>query len=189
MKHYTSVRAASKADTPEIIRVTNRAYRAESFCIKGERTSVDDLRALCQSGRFLVIDDAGPELRLAGSVYVKIAGARGYLGMLAVDPDAQGRGLSRLLVEAVEAQCRAAGCGFVDLKVVNLRDDLFLYYRKLGFIAGQAIPFPVPERMLEPLHLVQMSKAIHSNATHPSPAQCHGVCQNAPDGDHGSSAE
>lgn len=179
-----SVRAATEADLPEIIRITNRAYRAESFCILGERTSVDDINALWQSGRFLVIDDAGSESQLAGSVYVKITGTRGYLGMLAVDPVAQGRGLSRLLVEAVEDHSRAAGCDVVDLKVVNVREDLFPYYEKLGFIVGGTMPFPVPERMLKPLHLVQMSKAITSHPTNPEPAQWRGVCQNAPDGDH-----
>ncbi len=179
-----SVRAASEADIPEIIRVTNRAYRAESFCIKGERTDTEDIRALCQSGRFLVIDDANDPTRLLGSVYLKITGTRGYLGMLAVDPEVQGRGFSRWLVEAVEAQCRTAGCEFVDLKVVNLRDDLFAFYEKFGFIVGDTMPFPVPERMLKPLHLVQMSKAIASNATRPLPAQFRSVCQNAPDGDH-----
>ncbi len=179
-----SVRAASEADIPEIIRVTNRAYRAESFCIKGERTDAEDVRALCQSGRFLVIDDAHDPNRLLGSVYLKITGTRGYLGMLAVDPDAQGCGLSRWLVEAVEEQCHVAGCDFVDLTVVNLRDDLFTFYEKFGFIIGGTMPFPVPERMLKPLQLVQMSKAIYVPATHPSPAQLRGVCQNAPDGDH-----
>jgi GNAT superfamily N-acetyltransferase len=184
-----TVRAATEADIPEIIRVTNRAYRAESFCIKGERTDADDIRALCEAGRFLVIDDAECPTRLLGSVYLKITGARGYLGMLAVDPDAQGRGFSRLLVAAVETQCRAGGCGFVDLTVVNLRDDLFSYYRKLGFLEGETMPFPVPERMLKPLHLVRMSKAISSHATNAVPAQWRSVCQNAPDDHHEKSAE
>ena len=178
------VRAATEADIPEIVRVTNRAYRAESFCIEGERTSVDDIHALCQSGWFLVIDEAGSKSQLAGSVYVKITSERGYLGMLAVDPDVQGRGLSRLLVESVEDRCRAAGCDVIDLKVVNVREDLFPYYEKLGFIVGGTMPFPVPERMLKPLHLVQMSKAIALRQTNPEPAQLRGVCQNAPDGDH-----
>ncbi len=183
------VRAATEADIPEIIRVTNRAYRAESFCIAGERTDLDDIRALCEGGLFLVIDDADCPTQLLGSVYVKTAGARGYLGMLAVNPDAQGQGLSRLLVAAVEAHCHAAGCGFVDLTVVNLRDDLFPYYRKFGFIEGDVIAFPVPERMLKPLHLVQMSKAIASSAMDEVPAQSRAICQNAPDGDHGNTAE
>ena len=41
-----------------------------------------------------------------------------------------------------------------------LREDLFACYAKLGFTVGEVLPFPGPERMLRPLHLVQISKSL-----------------------------
>ena len=86
--------------------------------------------------------------------------ARGYLGLLAVDPDAQGQGLARKLLAAVEQQCREGGCNFLDITVVNVREDLFPIYATLGFAACDVLPFPVPERALQPLHLVKMTKPL-----------------------------
>ena len=61
---------------------------------------------------------------------------------------------------AVEAHCREAGCTHLDLSVVNLRRELFPYYAKLGFLPTAVLPFPREEKVITPLHLVQMSKAL-----------------------------
>ncbi|HJW08659.1 MAG TPA: GNAT family N-acetyltransferase [Holophagaceae bacterium] len=154
------VREAGPDDIPEIIRTTNEAYAVESFCIRGERTDVADVAYRMGTGAFLVVDGEKPG-ELLGSVYMAFPKAgRGYLGILAVDPKAQGRGISRLLVEAVEARCRAAGCLFLDLTVVNLRKELFPFYAKLGFTASDVLPFPRTEKLIQPCRLVQMTKAL-----------------------------
>lgn len=154
------VRAATIEDLNAIVTVTNRAFLCEQFCVTGERTDATDIGHRFEIGSFLVIDHPENHHRLLGSVFFSVENSRGYLGLLSVDPDAQGHGHSRLLVAAVEQDCRAAGCNFLDITVVNIRDELFPFYAKLGFAAFDLVPFPVPERALMPLQLVRMTKAL-----------------------------
>jgi GNAT superfamily N-acetyltransferase len=154
------IREAGPADIPEIVRVTNLAYVVEQFCLQGQRTDASDVQARMNSGRFLVIEDAARPGTLMGSVYLAIRDERGYLGTLAVDPVHQGTGLAKALVAAVEEECRQAGCGVLDITVVNLRLELFPFYEKLGFVPTASLPFPQPDKVLQPLHLVQMTKCL-----------------------------
>ncbi|HJU82874.1 MAG TPA: GNAT family N-acetyltransferase [Holophagaceae bacterium] len=154
------IRVAGPADIPEIVRLTNLAYLVEAFCIRGDRTDAADVAYRMGTGTFLVAEEAGNP-HLLGAVYLAFPReGHGYLGTLAVDPSAQGRGLSRLLVEAVEARCRDAGCAFLDITVVNLRRELFPFYLKMGFAASDIRPFPRPEKLIQPCHLVLMTKAM-----------------------------
>ena len=154
------IRPATDADIDKLVRVINRAYLAEAFCVSGDRTNTADIRARRKVGCFLVIDDPADPSRLIGSVFISISDGRGYLGMLAVDPDAQGRGLSRLLVTAVEDFCRLAECGHLDLTVISVRENLFPFYARLGFSRLAVVDFPEPDRMLMPLHLVKLTKPL-----------------------------
>jgi GNAT superfamily N-acetyltransferase len=163
------LREASTADIAEIVRITNLAYLTEAFCICGDRTDLADITQRCEAGTFLVIDDPADVSTLIGSVYTVASLPRGYLGMLAVAPHAQGHGIARHLVTAVEHFCRDAGCSFLDLAVVNLRTELFAFYAKLGFAAVDVAAYPAPERMILPLHLVRMTKALVAPEKLPAP--------------------
>lgn len=80
--------------------------------------------------------------------------------MLAVDPELQGRGLARALITAVEAECLREECPFLDITVLSLRKELFPFYRHCGFAASAVVPFPRPDVLIKPLHLVRMTKAL-----------------------------
>ncbi|MBI3130399.1 MAG: GNAT family N-acetyltransferase [Acidobacteria bacterium] len=155
-----ATREGLPSDIPEIVRVTNLAYAVEAFCIKGPRTDQGDVADRMPTGTFLVVEDRRNPSRILGLVYLSLSPDRGYLGTLAVDPDLQGSGLSRILVDAVEARCREACVRFLDLTVVNLRKELFPFYRKLGFAPTGVISFPLPSKLILPCHLVQMTKAL-----------------------------
>ena len=156
------VRDAHPSDAKEITRVTNAAYVAEHFCLQGDRTDEADVHARMASGRFLVIEDPSDPTRLCGSVFLSMADGRGYLGTLSVDPKSQGKGIAKVLVAAVEERCRQGGCSFLDITVVNLRKELFPFYAKLGFNPSAILPFPRPAKMLQPLHLIQMTKPLRA---------------------------
>ena len=157
---FPHVRPATIEDLDAIVTITNRAFLCEQFCVTGDRTDAADIGQLFAIGKFFVVDDPANPHRLLGSVFGSIENSRGYLGLLSVDPDAQAQGHARLLVAAVEQYCRAAGCNFLDITVVNMRDELFPFYAKLGFSAFDLVPFPVPERARMPLQLVKMTKAL-----------------------------
>jgi N-acetylglutamate synthase-like GNAT family acetyltransferase len=151
-------RAAESADAEDIVRLVNAAFRPERFFTDGDRTNPDKVRALLQKGKFLLAEGAGT---LVGCVYVELRGERGYFGLLAVDPARQCTGLGSLLVDTAENDCRAAGCLFMDLTIVNLRKELPGYYRRRGDMENGTLPFPEDQHPPEiPCHLVRMSKPL-----------------------------
>ncbi len=109
-------------------------------------------------GEFLTVDDA--EGNMAGCVYLRIRGERAYFGMLSIDPARQGRGLGRTLVESAEARARDRGCRFMDIHIVNLREELPPYYRRLGYAERGTLPFSAPERASRPCHFIVMTKPL-----------------------------
>ena len=141
-------RLATAADVPALVRVINRAYRVEEFFLSGDRTNEDAVRhRMAKDGGYFLVIDAAPGT-LAAAVYAELrGGARGYFGMLAVDPDHQHRGHGRALIAAVEERCRAAGGRFLDIDVVNLRRELPPFYASLGFAPYDTAPFPEPAKL------------------------------------------
>jgi len=154
-------RAATRDDIPALARVINAAYVVESHFIRGTRTTEQELHDKLDTpgAAFLVLDGRQPGT-LAGAVYVALRGPRGYFGLLSVDPIHQGEGLGRRLVEAAEAHCRAAGCEVLEIDVVNLRTELPTFYAQFGLLPVGTAPFPAPEKLTQPVHLVVMSKAL-----------------------------
>ncbi len=97
---------------------------------------------------------------LAGCVYIELRGERGYFGLLAVDPQRQRSGNGARLIAAAEEHCRSAGCRFMDLTFVNVRQELPAYYRKFGYTENGTLPFPADQVAKIPVHLVRMSKPL-----------------------------
>jgi len=144
-------------DAENIARLVNAAFRRERFFIDHDRTNPEKVRELLQKGKFLLAEEAGA---LAGCVYVEVRGERGYFGLLAVDPALQRSGLGSRLVAAAEEYCRAAGCQFMDLTIVNLRTELPGFYHHLGYVESGTLPFPPDQHPNQPCHLVRMSKPL-----------------------------
>jgi|SRR5580704_12540596 ribosomal protein S18 acetylase RimI-like enzyme len=150
-------RTAQLADSENIARFVNAAFRPERFFIDTDRTNLEKVRALLQKGEFLLAEEKDA---LAGCIYVELRGERGYFGLLAVDPARQRSGLGSRLVVAAEEYCRAAGCQFMDLTIVNLRTELPGFYHRLGYVESGTLPFPSDQQANQPCHLVRMSKPL-----------------------------
>lgn len=141
-----SCRLATAEDVPRLIPMINAAFSIEEF-LEGTRTDEVRLAATIEDGSIVMAqDEAGNVL---GSVYFELRGKRGYLGMLAVDPAQQGRGLAHRLVEAAEVHLRAAGCDEVEIIVLNMRPELLPIYRRFGFVDKGTTPFKT-SRLLKP---------------------------------------
>jgi predicted N-acetyltransferase YhbS len=152
-----NTRTAQLEDAENIARLVNAAFRPERFFVAADRTNPEKVRALIQKGSFLLTEDAGA---LVGCVYVELGDERGYFGLLAVDPALQRSGLGSRMVAAAEEYCRAAGCCFMDLTIVNLRAELPAFYHRLGYVESGTLPFPPDQHPNQPCHLVRMSKAL-----------------------------
>jgi GNAT superfamily N-acetyltransferase len=153
---------ADAADIPALVRVINKAYAVEKMFVDGERTSDDQVRERLTrpTAVFLVVDDGAAPGELAGTVFVEVKAERGYFGMLAVDPHRQGSGLGRLLVTAAEEHCRAAGCQFIDIDVVNVRTELPPFYAKFGYAPYGLGEFHSLAPLKRPVHVVKLTKPL-----------------------------
>ena len=149
------VRCGTDGDVGVITTLINRAYVVERFFKIGDRIDEDGVRALQKQGTFLILERAG---RPAGCVYVEPRGERGYLGLLSVDPAMQGTGAGRVLMTAAEDHFVALGVRHADLRVVNLREELPAFYRKLGYELSGTEPFSDPDEATQPCHFILMSK-------------------------------
>jgi GNAT superfamily N-acetyltransferase len=151
-------REASELDVPVLVPLVNRAFEIEKYFSGGDRTDADEMLRLMQDGTYLVSEDEQGPL---GCVYVKINGTAGYFGMLAVDPGRQKSGMGAKLIAAAEDLARKQGCSVMEITVVNVRPELFPYYRKLGYVdVGPEGRRAVKHEPLIDYHLIRMRKAL-----------------------------
>jgi predicted N-acetyltransferase YhbS len=147
------LKAATEADYPAIVALTNRAFRQTGpeaswnveGVIEGDRISEELLRedlAKAPDGHLLIWRD--PDGEHVGHVRLEPAeeGAW-YLGLLTVRPDRQDQQLGRRLLTASEDFARERGATRIRMTVVNTRDTLIAWYLRRGYAAtGETKPFP-----------------------------------------------
>ncbi|HKZ81911.1 MAG TPA: GNAT family N-acetyltransferase [Pyrinomonadaceae bacterium] len=158
------LRLAQLEDAEKIAAVINSAFRqAEGFLIEGDRISMEEVRQFLDSGKFLLAES---EDIVLGCVYVepRVSDATheryAYLGLLAVDPNRQRSGVGSMLMEGAEDYCRSVGCRFMEIKIVNLRNDLPAFYGRRGYVETGTSPFPADVQTLLPCHFIDMSKPL-----------------------------
>jgi len=152
------IRTATLDDATTLAGIINRAFVVESFFKICDRTSPADVAEQMRAGAtFLVAEDGGAPI---ACVLGKAMGTTGYFGMLSVEPEAQGRGLSRLLIDASESLLRDRGCRQVEIEIVNLRTELPPFYEKFGYAKMEERPYPTPELSSRPCHFIVMTKPL-----------------------------
>jgi ribosomal protein S18 acetylase RimI-like enzyme len=79
--------------------------------------------------------------RVVASVMAGYEGHRGWINYLAVDPDAQRRGLGRLMMSAAEEALRALGCPKINLQVRTSNEAVRAFYQRVGYAVDDVISF------------------------------------------------
>jgi GNAT superfamily N-acetyltransferase len=148
-------RIAEPDNLEAVTGMINLAFRPGRDYIDGDRIAIDAVRDLAAKGKFIMIYATDS---LAGCVYIEPRGERAYLGLLSVDPGRQGSGIGSLLMQIAEEHCRNAGCRFVDLEIINLREKLPVFYRRLGYHETGTAPFPPHLTPKVPCHFITMTK-------------------------------
>jgi len=181
---------AQPEDAERITSVINSAFRqAEQSFVDGDRVDLSDVQYYLDSGKFLLAEGEGA---LLGCVYIEPCTGRlgntgkwgtdngetkhlesdrssaqsqdrAYLGLLAVEPAHQQSGLGSRLMDAAEEYCRSLGISFMDIKVVNLREELFGFYRRRGYIETGTSAFPAEVETKLPCHFIDMSKPLNKD--------------------------
>ncbi len=152
------IRIAKISDAPQITSLINAAFRVvEEFFVDGDRITRLEVEQLFNSGVLLVIEDKDT---LNGCVYVEPRGDRSYFGLLSVNPSLQKSGLGSILINAAEAYGKDVGARFMDICIVNLREELPDFYKKRGYVKNGTLPFPDDITPKLPCHFIKMSKPL-----------------------------
>ena len=150
-------RTAAESDAESLVGVINRAFGMELKFFSTERIDLAETLEHMQKGTFLVAEEGG---KLAGCVYVDLRGEKCYFGLLAVDPDQQGRGIGGKLIADAEEFGRAAGHSIMEIRVLNHRTELPPLYEKLGYAVAYNEEIPQKASALVPYHFIVMEKGL-----------------------------
>jgi ribosomal protein S18 acetylase RimI-like enzyme len=151
--------AATEADYPEIVALTNRAYRQTGpgaswnveDLVEGERLTDGLLREdLARSPAARLLIWRGADGDHLGHVWLEPAEDDAwYLGLLTVRPDRQDQKLGRALLTASEVYAQARGARRIRLTVVDQRRALIAWYERRGYApTGETRPWPYEDPRL-----------------------------------------
>lgn len=150
------MRAATRADIPALLALVESGFRGDSAkrgwtheadLLGGQRTDAQALAEMIADPKqtMLLLEDNGA---LIGCVSITNKGeGRAYLGMLTVNPDLQGAGLGRKLVDGAEAFARETlGARVMEMTVIKQRQELVDWYLRHGYAhTGREEPFPLDD--------------------------------------------
>jgi GNAT superfamily N-acetyltransferase len=154
---HTYLRSAAPDDVSAIVTLVNSAFEVERFFKDGDRTNADQVKQMMAEGTFLLLSDGDS---LLACVYVTLNGERAYIGLLAVEPAGQKKGIGKRMMREAESYARAAGSKFADLRTVDLRTELLPIYRSLGYVETGTESADVIPNLKLPVHFVRMSKTL-----------------------------
>lgn len=159
------VRPALPEDVPVLLPIIQGAYRGEggwtteAHLVGGTRTDEAELHSLLASADvlLLVAEETGgpgagtaPPPHVLGCCYSRRHGERAEVGLFAVRPSAQGRGVGRLLLEEHATRRAADGVRMLELHVLQSRPELRAWYERMGFVrTGRVDPFPADASLLK----------------------------------------
>lgn len=156
-KNDFRVREAAIAEAVALAALINRAFEVERFFLDGDRTDPEKVRELFAKGHFLVAENS---TGLTGCVYIEKRGVRAYLGLLSIEPRLQRAGLGLRLTAAAEDFARSLGCEAMDLRIVNVREELPAFYHRAGYVTTGTEPFPPDASPAVSCHFIVMSKSL-----------------------------
>jgi N-acetylglutamate synthase-like GNAT family acetyltransferase len=149
------IRHATQDDVAVLTEMINEAFEVERFFLGGDRISPEEVWRRLERGTFLLLEQDRIPL---GCVYAELREDSGFIGLLAVTPERQKSGLSRVLMDAAEEYFRANQCTQAELRVVNLRGELPPYYRHLGYEETGTESLPAEISVMMACHLIVMRK-------------------------------
>ncbi len=171
-------RAALTSDAAAIVAIVNAAYRGDSSragwtteadLLDGVRTHATEIVGLIEAPGSMILLCFENET-LLGSVHLQRVSEDGelaaFLGMFAVNPALQARGIGKQLMAAAEAAVmREWGAAKMLMDVITVRSELIAFYQRRGYqLTGRLKEFPVSPELWTPkageLKLARLEKKL-----------------------------
>jgi len=163
---------AAIADIPAISSLLNNAYRGESskkgwtteaHLIAGEtRTDAANVKETMEQKGSVFLKYTNGQQQVIGCVNLQQHGDKLYLGMFSVDPQLQGGGIGKQLLQAAEEYARYLQCTSIYMSVISVRTELIQWYERHGYQdTGERKFFKedaLTGRHLQPLEFMIMEK-------------------------------
>jgi ribosomal protein S18 acetylase RimI-like enzyme len=167
-------RRATRADVASIVSLTDAAYRGEGLGGWTTEAHLVGVRRIDAEGveeiltaleRMLIVAEI--DGHLVGCVELTEQRNRAALGMLAVRPELQGRGIGRAIIREAERICHTEfETNEIRLQVLHMRSDIIAWYDRLDYKPnGEKAPFPygnervgVPKR--DDLEFIVLAKVL-----------------------------
>ncbi|MBO6657841.1 MAG: GNAT family acetyltransferase [Pseudomonadales bacterium] len=122
------VRSFQESDRGDVVALWNSVFADDPPW--NEPNTVIDTKLRTQPELFFVYES---QEKVVGTLVAGFDGFRGWIHHVAVHPDHQGHGVSRLLIEAAESGLRELGCKKVNLQVRKGNEGAADKYRSMGF--------------------------------------------------------
>jgi ribosomal protein S18 acetylase RimI-like enzyme len=158
--HELSFFKATKAEAEQIATFVNAAYRGEfsrhgwtteADLLDGFRTDTEQILSLFEDSNALFLL-CRVDTELQGSVYLQKEDDSVHIGMLAVNPLQQNRGIGKALLYAAELTAQQTwAANRLLMSVIPCRHELIAYYQRRGYKrTGIIKEFPVNPALWTP---------------------------------------
>lgn len=165
-----ALRPARTADIDAIVDTVQSAYRGEggwtteSHLVRGARSNEQEVREMLADPavRLLVAETSA---RVVGCCYTRADGQRAELGLFAVHPSVQSRGIGGRLLQTQAEHLARAGVRDLMIQVLQSRPELHAWYRRHGFQpTGVELPFPADPTLLtvQGLRMTEMVRSLQA---------------------------
>lgn len=132
---------ATLADVPALTKLVNSAYRGDSSrkgwtteadLLDGTRIDDASIRAIIESPKSQVLKFTEGD-KIIGCMRLDNRGKKMYLGMFAVDPEIQGKGIGKKFLQAADEEAKKQNCQFIEMTVISVRSELIAWYQRHGY--------------------------------------------------------
>ena len=174
-----SYRFANQQDYSEVVELVNAAYRGdenypgwthEGHLLEGARISLAQLTQQLNDPQLeMLLASEGDEL--SGCMMLSVKQQQLYLGTFAVQPQRQGQGVGRQMLQHAEALAvNHWHSDTIEMVVISQRVDLIAYYQRRGYqLSSDISDFPVELDVgipkVEGLTLRSLSKSLSREST------------------------
>ena len=147
-----NIRKASLEDVENIVSLVESSYRGEKSqlgwtteadLLDGQRTQRSEVEQLIsqQNSQIIICEQ---QHDIIASVHICNKGDYAYLGMFAVSPQAQGKGIGKALLKYIEDLMQEKWhVQYIEMTVITQRVELINWYIKHGYkLTGEKRPFP-----------------------------------------------